>query len=128
MHPIKNQASCCLKLVFFSEDDIIRYYNSTIRGILSGFAGADNCLRVIKIVESIIKHSCWLTLKKKFKLKNIREVQNVYTKNIVVGMKKKCGSQLISRKDVVKHMTYQIDKDLTMNFVQKSFNQAKVLF
>lgn len=102
MHPIKNQASCCLKLVFFSEDDIIRYYNYTIRGILSGFAGADNCLRVIKIVESIIKHSCWLTLKKKFKLKNIREARNIYTKRIVVGMKKKCVSPLISRKNIVK--------------------------
>ena len=35
MHPIKNQASYCLKLVFFSEDDIIRYYNYIMRGIFS---------------------------------------------------------------------------------------------
>lgn len=35
MHPIKIQASCCLKLVFFSEDAVIKYYNSIMRGILS---------------------------------------------------------------------------------------------
>ena len=129
MHPIKNQASCCLKLVSFSEDDIIRYYNYTIRGILSWFASADNCLRITKIIESIIKYSCWLTLKKKFKLKSIREVRNVYTRSIVVSMKKKCVSRLISRKEIIKKcMVYKIDKNLAVNSVQKYFDTAKVLF
>jgi hypothetical protein len=128
MHPIKNQASCCLRLVFFSENDIIQYYNLTIRGILSRFAGADNCLRVMKIVESIIKRSCLLTLQKKFKLKNIKAILDVYTKNVAVGMKKKHIGQLISQKDIIKKcMAYQIDKNLTINFVQKYFNTAKVL-
>lgn len=129
MHPIKNQASCCAKLIPFSDNDIIRYYNYTIRGILSWFAYADNCLKVMKIVESVIKYSCWLTLKKKLKLKNVSEVQNAYTRNIGIGMNKKCISQLIARNDIIKKfMDYKIDKNLTTKFVQEYFDRTKILY
>ena len=100
-----------------------------MRGILNWFAGADNCLRVVKVIESIIRYSCWLTLKKKFKLKNISTARDDYTKNLAVGIKEKYVSQLITRKDILKKFgAYQIDKNLTVNFVQEYFDKAKVVF
>lgn len=71
MHPIKNQSSSCSKLMLFSKDIIIKYYNSVKKIILSWFLRADNFQKIKKVVELVIKHSCWLTLKRKFKLRNI---------------------------------------------------------
>jgi hypothetical protein len=129
MHPIKNQASCCLKLVFFSEDAIIKYYNSIMRGVLSWFAGADNFQKVKKIVESIIRCSCWLTLKKKFRLTNIAEVINVYTKDVVVGTKKKFTSRLITQQDIIKKpITFIKNKSLTIHCIKEYLNRMMILF
>lgn len=75
----------------------------------------------------MIRYSCWLTLKKKFKLKNIYEVLSIYTKDVVVGLKKKYRSQLITCQDIIKKpIAYKIDKNLTVPCVKEYFNRAAI--
>lgn len=102
MHPVKNQASSCRKLVLNSENKIIEYYNSLMLKILNWFSGADNFSRVKGIIESIIKRSCLLTLKKKFKLRNITEVINIYSTDSSLKSKNELSLKLISRKEIKK--------------------------
>lgn len=55
-----------------------------------------------------------LTLKKKFKLKSVSEVRNVYIKDIVVGMKPQSLNQQIASRDILKKfMADKIDKTLS---------------
>jgi hypothetical protein len=98
MHPLKSQASSCSKLMLFSENDIIKYYNSIMKGILSWFGGVDNFQKTKKFVESVVRRSCWLTLKRKFKLKSIAEVIDVSIKDVIVGTREKCTRRKYIRK------------------------------
>jgi hypothetical protein len=102
MHPIKNQASICQKLIPSSEVSIIKHYNSVMQKILNWFSGASNFSKIKGIIESIMRHSCLLTLKKKFKLKNIAEAKSIYTANVNLASKNKPKIRLISREEVIK--------------------------
>lgn len=75
MHSTRNKAQACPKLITVSEDKIIEHYDSVIRQILSWFSGSDNFFKVKGIMESIMRQSCLLTLKKKYRLKNIAEAK-----------------------------------------------------
>lgn len=123
MHPTKNQASSCQKLIFLSEDEIIKYYNSVMRGILNWFSGADNFYRVKGVMESIMRRSCLLTLKRKFKLKSMAEVKSVYTKDVVLVIKDKPTTKLITREEINKMPnTFNISKNPTTKSSKENFN------
>ena len=123
MHPIKNQASSCQKLMFITENEIISYYNSIMRGILSWFSGANNFYKVKGVMESIMRRSCLLTLKRKFKLKSMAEAISIYTKDVTIQIKDESRIKLITREEITKiPNTFNISKDPITGQIKKCFN------
>lgn len=102
MHLLKNQASSCYKVIFLSEIQIIRYYNFIMQEILSWFSGVDNFCKVKNVVESIMRRSCLLTLKRKFKLKSIAEAINIYTKNVSIVSNNLEVVRLITKEEIIR--------------------------
>lgn len=123
MHPIKNQASSCQKLIFISENEIIKYYNSVMQGILYWFSGADNFYRVKGVMESVMRRSCLLTLKRKFKLKSINQTISIYTKDVAIVVKDKSTTKLITREEITKiPNTFSIGMDHATGRAKEHFN------
>jgi Type II intron maturase/Reverse transcriptase (RNA-dependent DNA polymerase) len=128
MHPIKNQASSCQKLIFSTESEIINYYNCLMLGILNWFSGADNFSRVKGILESILRRSCLLTLKRKFKLKNISEAKSIYTMDLTIINKTELSIKLISRKEINKTLNiFNIKMDPFTNNMEQQLNWELIL-
>ena len=128
MHPTKNQASSCQKLMFISEGEIVKYYNSIMRGILNWFSGADNFYKVKGVMESVMRRSCLLTLKRKFKLKSINEAINIYTKDVAIIIKDKSTTKLITREEITKiPNTFSIGIDPATRRIKKHFNWEIIL-
>jgi hypothetical protein len=128
MHPIKNQASSCQKLLFLSEDKIIKYYNSVMRGILNWFSGADNFYRVKAVIESVMRRSCLLTLKRKFKLKSMAETIGIYTKDVAIIIKDKPTTKLITREEITKMPnTFNIGSDSVTGCIKEHVNWETIM-
>jgi retron-type reverse transcriptase len=128
MHPIKNQASSCQKLIFSSESEIINYYNCLMLGILNWFSGADNFFRVKGILESILRRSCLLTLKRKFKLKSISEAKSIYTMDLTIINKTELSIKLISRKEINKTLNiFNIKMDPSTDTMEQQLNWEVIL-
>lgn len=85
VHPIKDLPTSCARLLLQTEPKIIRFYNNIIWGILYKFAGADNFRSVHSVIESILRISCSLTLKRKFKMQSKQQVINLYGTNLIIN-------------------------------------------
>lgn len=99
VHPEKDKPCSCQKLLRNTEQEIISYYNSIMHGTLNWFSGADNFSRIKSIVESILRVSCSLTLKRKFNMSSIRQVIEIYGRDI--SLKSDSGSASLVSKDKV---------------------------
>jgi len=69
----KLQATRLNRIVNLDHADIIMYYNRVIRGILNYYSFVDNKKRLGSLIHGF-KHSCALTLARKFKLKHRAKV------------------------------------------------------
>lgn len=128
MHSIKNQAISCRKLIFLLEDEIIKHYNFAMRGILNWFSGADNFYRVKGVMEWIMRRSCLLTLKKKFKLKSLAEVISIYTTDVSIVIENKFQTKLISKKEIIKMPnTFKIGVNPITGRIKEYFNWETIL-
>lgn len=99
VHPVKHGATSCIKLILLTDVEIIKHFNAIMHGTLNWFSGADNFTQIKGIVETILRFSCILTLKRKFKMTSLRQVFDIYGKDISIFYENKTYS-LISRKEV----------------------------
>jgi Type II intron maturase len=123
IHPIKDQACSCERLMFLSDLEIIKHYNSVITGTLNWFSGSDNFQKVKSVVESILRKSCLLTLKRKFKMKSIQQALDIYGRNVAVKTQNKTYS-LITKDEVAK---YRNSFNLSEGKNENEFNLYKII-
>lgn len=69
------------RLVNISHEDILRYYNSVVRGILNYYSFVDNHKSLGSIVHGL-KHSCALTLALKYKIRHRSKVFKKFGKKL----------------------------------------------
>ena len=98
-HPEKDKPCSNQKLLQNTEQEIILYYNSIMHGTLNWFSGSDNFSKIKSIVESILRISCSFTLKRKFNMSSIRQVIEIYGRDI--SLKSDSGSASLISKDKV---------------------------
>lgn len=82
VHPYKDQACGCEKLLYTTEHEIIRYFNQVMHGTLTWFSGAENFNNVKSIVENILRKSCILTLKRKYKIDSITDTIKIFSEDV----------------------------------------------
>nr|YP_009476642.1 hypothetical protein StoMt_p006 [Storeatula sp. CCMP1868]AVM81135.1 hypothetical protein StoMt_p006 [Storeatula sp. CCMP1868] len=99
VHPEKDKPCSCQKMLHNTEQEIISYFNAVMYGILNWFSGDDNFNKVKSIIESILRVSCLLTLKRKFNMASIRQVIEIYGKD--VSLKSDQGPVRLISKDKV---------------------------
>jgi retron-type reverse transcriptase len=100
VHPARDTATSCESLLLNTDVEIIKHYNAVMYGILNWFSGADNFNEVKGIVESILRFSCQLTLKRKFKLPSLRQVSEIYGKDIQIVANGKVIVSLVTKETV----------------------------
>jgi Type II intron maturase len=128
IHLFKNQASSCYKVLFMSEIKIIKYYNFVMREILNWFSGVDNFFRIKGIMESVMRRSCLLTLKRKFKLKSMSEAISVYTKNISITTNNTVIVKLITKEEILKIPNiFNINVNTKLSSNKENFNWEKTI-
>lgn len=123
IHPIKEQACSCNKLTLLSDVEIISHYNSVITGTLSWFSGADNFQKVKSVIEHILRKSCLLTLKRKFKMKSFQQAYDIYGRDVAVKKQDKIYS-LITKDEVSK---YRNSFNLGKGKNENEFNLYKII-
>lgn len=111
-------------LINLDHEDILRYYNSVIRGLYNYYDFVDNRVDLMYIIW-LIKESCASTLALKLKVKTISKIFNKFGKDLTCtidnGREKKYIS-LIREKDLVKGSLKHIkNPDPIMN-LEKSWN------
>lgn len=109
-------------LINLDHADIIRYYNSVIRGLFNYFDFVDNRKDVLYAIW-LIKESCALTLAMKFKVRNLGRIFQKFgtnlTCNIDDGETKKSIS-LLETKDLVRKRLEQSKVPNPINNLERS--------
>lgn len=101
LHPTRNRSVSNPHLNFYTDFKILSHFNSIICGLLNGYSGADNFVK-IKSLTQLLRFSCVLTLANKHK-KPKNWVYKAYGNRITVfdGKKK---NELISKLSIFNHV------------------------
>lgn len=93
------------RVVNYDHSDIIRFFNSKIRGILNYYSFVDNAKSLGVLIHGL-KHSCALTLALKYKLRERSKVFKKYGKDLEC---KETGTKLFITKTFARTQKFKIN-------------------
>jgi hypothetical protein len=97
----KNNPACKLNIITVSDYNIITYFNSVARSLLSYFRCADDFSRIKSIVNWFIRYSAVATIKHKHKLASRKTVFDKYGINLTFTNPKGNTVSLVSQREVM---------------------------
>jgi len=106
------------RMVNYDHSDILRFFNSKIRGILNYYSFVDNAKSLVSLVHGL-KHSCALTLALKFKLRERSKVFKKFGKYLEC---KETGTKLFIPKTFARTQKFNVNPSIPNTLLDIRWN------